>query len=515
MRKASRQRKRISRRRTLAVSLLINLAMLAIMLMLFYPKYDNRADVVMQSLLYGTIPGLQMAHIVFSNVILGKILSVLIGLAPGVPWYTVAQYLFVFAALTSIGYVVLRRAGGAVGKAVLVLVLCFLSYEGYVTVNYMRTACLLTASGTLLFMHALLVGRRRVCTETVVAAALVIAGSMVSFTAFRYAFAIGLLSGVVYAIVHGRPELLRHVAIGMGVVALLAVGLYGADCLSYRNNKNYEHTLEYREDYERLYANAVNRSYDAYTRIYGINNDKQYNAVSWGVFLNGKTEEPLMAIREIANRTQEPSIDMVDSFFKRVPLSVFTVDCFYLLFGVTVVLLAFSKRRWRILLPVLAVVLLGLFFMDARYFRSSGEAYFILFVTTAVQLLLYTSEMKTADWKPIVAFAMVFFVVLYSRFSGGLYTGVNKNPMDKAFEDLDSGPYFIDLNTYCVRLSAFTRYPSDLIPDNVYIVNGFYSTMTVYDPDVIEINWEEGDSRWAANPGGFSVNDFVDFRPRD
>ena len=132
--------------RTWRLSLAFNLLILGVMLMLFYPKYVNKADVVMQNLLYGTISGLQTSHLFFSNVILGKILGVLFAIFPNGAWYTFFQIFFILAALTGIGYVILSRLPGAAGKVLLLFVLCFLGYESYVTIGYLRTACLLTLS---------------------------------------------------------------------------------------------------------------------------------------------------------------------------------------------------------------------------------------------------------------------------------------------------------------------------------------------------------------------------------
>ena len=510
MKKISGFQKPGSDRRTWRLSLALNLLILSVMLMLFYPKYLNKADVVMQNLLYGTISGLQTTHLVFSNVILGRILGFFLALFPNGPWYTIVQVLFILTALTAIGYVVLNRLPGAAGKVILLFILCFLVYEGYVTIGYIRTACILTASGVLLYTYALREEKKRICTETVFAFILLLAGSLYSFRVFCLVFSVGMILAAVQALLAKARKMLLRLAVDAAVVVLVCTGLWGVDCLIYKNGgPDAAHALEYRNDFETIYFKDTKQADLQFEDVPGVERIGQCWAISQGVFLNG-TEEALNAVRSIARQTKEFSSDTLPGFFRSVPITLFTVDSFYLWFGLALFFLAFSKERSKALFPSFVVVLIGTFLIYFTNAQNSGTAYFLLFATASVYLLSYAGELRTVEWRSAAAFAAVLFVVLYSRFSGTLLTSVRQDQLTSGFNMVRTmREYLIDLDRYCRDFSAFSRYPSDLVRENVYVVNGFYSTLTDYDPSVLE---ESGAvSGWVSNPAGFPVKDLADF----
>lgn len=490
----------------------INLVFLALMLALFYPRYSNTADAIMQNLLYGTLPGLRMSHLIFSNVILGKIVSVLLQLFPYGAWYTLVQYFFVLLALTAIGYVILCRAPGSTGKVVLVLVLSFLAYESYVTLSYIRTACLLTSSGTLLIGHSLYEGKNAWLNK-VLAVFLLLVGSLYSFKAFLWTFLIGMVLFVVYTLHRSRKLKFGELAVWVGVVIALTTALYCVDYLSCKNHPDqFQQALEYRDDYEMLFFRGTVQDYGKYVNVRGTNNARQVYAISQGVFLNG-SKMALEAIEDTARQTREFSIETIRTFFRTIPLRLFSAGNFYLLVGMLVLLLAFSGERGRILASALTVVLVGAFLIYYIYANDSGDAYFMLFIPISIQLLLYIGNLSEMDWKAAATFLVLFFVILYSGFSGSLYTGVRKDEMFINTGVAKNGPTsLIDLDSYCKSFSAFTRYPSNLVPDSVYVVNGFYPSMTEYSQEEYRYRAWIG-TKWIYKPNNYEIKDLPNYAP--
>lgn len=491
------------------LSLAFNLLILGVMLMLFYPKYVNKADIVMENLLYGTISGLQTSHLVFSNVILGKILGVFVALFPNGAWYTFFQIFFILTALTGIGYVILKRLPGAAGKVLLLFILCFLGYESYVTIGYLRTACLLTLSGSLLYTTAFRDGKEGLCAENVFAFVLLIISSLYSFWVFCLVFAVCILLPVTSTLIARSWRRLLRLAIDAAVIVLVCAGLWGVDCLSYRNTDP-AYVLEYRNDFEMNYFKDAKQSDLRFDEVPGVEHIGQGWAISQGVFLNG-SEEVLLTVRAIARQTKEFSSDTLPDFFRSVPVSLFSVDAFYLWFGLMIFFLAFSKERSRALLPSFAVVLIGSFVIWFINAQNSSTAYFILFVVASVHLLSCIGELRAAEWRPAAAFAAVLFIVLYSRFSGTLLTTVLPARLRSGFFRVSvAQEYLIDLDRYCLGFNAFTPYPTDLVRENVVVVNGFYSTMTDYDQPELESSEAEKRS-WVSNLAGFPMTDLADF----
>lgn len=489
------------------ISLVINVLFLVLMLLLFYPKYTNSGDIIMQNLLYGVIPGLKMAHIVFSNVLLGKALEILIHVFPNVAWYAVAQYFFIFVSLTCLGHMVLRRAPGPMGKVVLIIVLAFMSYEGYITPGYIRTACILTTTGCILLLYAHLANLEGICLEKLLPIVLIVVGSLYSFKVFLISTAICAALGFVYVATNKKRVKLASLAVHLGIVVLTVVALYGLDSLSYRSNPNYSHTLQYKEAYERLFSFGTNPELEEGLVEYGIEGVEQYRALSQGVFLNG-TKETLDRLEKVASQSRGVSLKTLDAFFKSIPIELFSVDCFYLWLTLLVLMLVLTDKRGRILVSSLTVMFLGLFILYASYAQQSTGCYFIIIVPAALGLLLYAGDIQEADLKSVVAFLIVLSVVLYSRFSGTLSTGYRLDKVTDAFSKLDEDTYLIDLDAYCKGFNAFPRFPDALVPENVYIVNGFYSTMTSFEQADYVIT-DESDSRWISNPSGFHAGELA------
>ena len=90
------------------------------------------------------------------------------------------------------------------------------------------------------------------------------------------------------------------------------------------------------------------------------------------------------------------------------------------------------------------------------------------------------------------------------------------------FDEVGTEEYLVDLDSYCKNFSAFNRYPSDLIPSNVYIVNGFYSTMTKYKTRDYIINYNPKTNmiapndkhKWIYKPKEYSLDDVPNFGPK-
>ena len=495
--------------RTWRLSLAFNLLILGVMLMLFCPKYESKADVVMQNLLYGTISGLQTTDLVFSNVILGKILGVFTALFPNGAWYTFLQIFFILAALTGIGYVILSRLPGTAGKVLLLFILCFLGYESYVTIGYLRTACLLTVSGSLLYTAALREGKERLCAENVFAFILFLVGSLYSFWVFCLVFAVGMILPAARTVISKSWKRLLRLAIDAAVIVLVCTALWGVDCLSYRGAGS-EYALEYRNDFEMIFFKDSKRVNYRFDEVSGVETSGQGWAVSQGVFLNG-TEEALTAVRDIARQTKVFTTDTVNDYFKSIPISLFSIDSFYLWLGLSVVFLAFSKERLKVWLPSFLIVLVGAFIIYFTNALNSGTAYFILFAVASMVILDDVRELRMMEWRSAAAFASVLFILLYTQFSGSLLTTVRKDKLAACFDPVRADrEYLIDLDRICRDHSAFERYRSDLVKENIIVVNGFYSTMTAYDTPSFETHLGEEIS-WLANPAGFPLTDLVDF----
>lgn len=78
-------------------SLLLNLIFLLVFLIIFNPDYEVRDDNMMKEIAAGA-RGTYNSYLVFINIIIGKILTTLYTIIPGVEWYSIVQTGIIFFA---------------------------------------------------------------------------------------------------------------------------------------------------------------------------------------------------------------------------------------------------------------------------------------------------------------------------------------------------------------------------------------------------------------------------------
>lgn len=128
----------------LAEAMITNALYLAAMLLLFCPQLGTD-DFLMANKAYGVNGSDYDFRCVYMNFIYGRLLVLLMRLAPGIPWYTVMFYILLFVAYTLFAYVILSWDNSYVGKIIVHLVLLYFSFEGYAAIQFTKVAGILGA----------------------------------------------------------------------------------------------------------------------------------------------------------------------------------------------------------------------------------------------------------------------------------------------------------------------------------------------------------------------------------
>ena len=134
-------------------ALVLSAAIAAVFVLTLSPGYDTNDDVGMQSAVDGTM-GEHSPHLVFSNVLIGLLLSTLYHAVGWFPWYGLYLYAAHFAALLAVVYVVLanRRGHFQVRLLALVGVLAVFHLSMWMQLQFTSTAMLFGASGVMLYL---------------------------------------------------------------------------------------------------------------------------------------------------------------------------------------------------------------------------------------------------------------------------------------------------------------------------------------------------------------------------
>ena len=109
--------------RKISVALISNLLILGAMAAVMRPSFETNDDIVFAELGSG-LRGVKDAHLVFQNCGLGMIYRLLYGVTGRLPWYTIVQYMILFAAFTVVTYVLISRLGEISGLCLFVIFAC-------------------------------------------------------------------------------------------------------------------------------------------------------------------------------------------------------------------------------------------------------------------------------------------------------------------------------------------------------------------------------------------------------
>lgn len=315
------------------LSVLLNALILASLLLVFQPFFETNDDMAIALFVNGA-RGSHDAHLVYTNYIIGLILSALYRAGSRFPWYTLLQYAALFGSFTAVLYGVLRRLRNLPGLWLSVLVIYFFAYDGYIRLQYTKTAGIVSAAGIFLLLCA--AGRGRTAWKSL------IFGYVLSCAGFMYReqqfFAeLVLMSGIgVFLLLEGTAErgllkkrFLRCAGI-FAALAVMAAGLHLVDRAAYRAQE-WQDYLEYNELRTELldygfpdYA----ENEEAYEEL-GIDRTAYRMYRGWN-FLDTEKFTPDVMRSLIGLKTPRTfSLQLLKNFLREVPGRLFARDCFY------------------------------------------------------------------------------------------------------------------------------------------------------------------------------------------
>ena len=166
-----------SRKESVWFSFLLNALLLIGLLVVFRPVYETNDDYGLANMVNG-VKGARDAHLIYAHYFLGLLLKVLYQLRQSVPWFSVLQYVVLYVSFTSITYVLTRRAKNQSTIWFSYLLIIWFAYEGYIKLQYTKTAGIASVAGILLLFYA-------VCSQRVSKRALA-GGFALSCIGFMY-----------------------------------------------------------------------------------------------------------------------------------------------------------------------------------------------------------------------------------------------------------------------------------------------------------------------------------------
>ena len=512
----------------LLTALAINAAFLIVLLLMFTPA-EKTDDYSMKAILDGAYGYGTSSHLLYINFLLGSFLKILQNIAPVIPWYEVSNYAAIFISLTIVTYVVFSFEKIKRSVLILIPVLAFWGFEGYIKLTFSKTAGIAAASGLLVFMIGLHGGQFRKVHITV-GTILTVIGCLfrykVIFSVLPVMAGIALVEIIIWVRENKKDALKAILHYVIPVAALFAViflitqlglFLFKRDP-AWAEYKEYNTVKTDLQDYgwPKYSANA-----ESYEELGVSNND-------YKLWTRKDYSDPdvltIDLMNSIADIKDRPGIvkyfTSFTAFFKEYPIELIKLNVFY---GAVILLLllCLSKQKslkWLMILYPLGMALLLEYYLfcDGRYGRQhvdvaiwfavsmffvyyvrkkeiSPSAYPVMGVAAAASLIFsinqsyqyITSETYDGSVFRLAQSDARFIVETLSKFENTLFVMSNNEYYGimrayGAFESIPEG----QLDNIFL-LSAYA-YPSHRVVLDNFGINNIYASML--DDDVYYVS---------------------------
>ena len=332
----------------ISVALGLNLIVLFVMVLIMRPSFETNDDIVFAELGSG-FRGVKDAHLVFQNYGLGIIYRFLYAVTGRLPWYTILQYVILFIAFTAVTYVMMNRLERISGLFLSLIFLCGFAYEGYIHLQFTKTAGIAAAAAVFLLLYTL-ESEKRLCWETA-------AGFLLALMAYMYRedqfwASCGLMAGAglffLFTLRKQKEKWLYRLGrciLTFCILLLCVAGVDRWDASEYQSSewKEYQEfnqlrsmLLDYgfpdydtnQETYKEL--GISKEAYELY-RSWNFNDPEKFNAEVMKKLVELKQERPL---------TKET----VAAFIRRFPSDLFKMPVFYL-FAVLILVWILCGRK--------------------------------------------------------------------------------------------------------------------------------------------------------------------------
>lgn len=231
----------------LFVAFVLNLIVFIAMVGVLGIHYEVNDDNAMTEIAYGT-KGLASSRLVFINVIIGKLVKTAYFLCPSINWYCIFQLVTIFLSLWMLSWVLLiknRRFGLLISSYFLA---CF-GFEGYVLMQFTKTAGIASACGAFVFAYALTEKGRQSISKKIIGGALVLAGSLYRFNSCAMTiliFGIVCLVWLADAMRHSktRKEIFSYI-LQWTVLGLCILFVKQIDNYAYNSSLEWKYYIQY------------------------------------------------------------------------------------------------------------------------------------------------------------------------------------------------------------------------------------------------------------------------------
>ena len=406
--------------RKISVALISNLLILGAMAAFMRPSFETNDDIVFAELGSG-LRGVKDAHLVFQNYGLGMIYRLLYGVTGRLPWYTIVQYMILFAAFTVVTYVLISRLGEIPGLCLFVILACGFGYEGYIHLQFTKTAGIAAAAAVFLLLYLL---EQEKYSWWGIAGGILLAVIAYMYREDQFWASCGLMAGAgllfLFDLRKYRNKKLRRLGICVLTFGVLLLSVFGVD----RWDSSKYRSAEWKEyqEFNQLRSELLDYGfpdYDSNQEIYeelGISREAYELYKSWNFNDTEKFDTEVMKKLVDLKQKRPLTIRTVTAFLRRFPSDLLRMPMFYFFAVFAVLWLLCGKKDVCSVISVLAecLLLVAVYFYlyyQGRYMVNRVDVG-LWFSACLVMLWIFSSgEVRYMNTKVSVLLCMICVVL--------------------------------------------------------------------------------------------------------
>ena len=406
--------------RKISVALISNFLILGAMAAFMRPSFETNDDIVFAELGSG-LRGVKDAHLVFQNYGLGMIYRLLYGVTGRLPWYTIVQYMILFAAFTVVTYVLISRLGEISGLCLFVILACGFGYEGYIHLQFTKTAGIAAAAAVFLLLYLL---EQEKYSWWGIAGGILLAVIAYMYREDQLWASCGLMAGAgllfLFDLRKYRNKKLRRLGICVLTFGVLLLSVFGVD----RWDSSKYRSAEWKEyqEFNQLRSELLDYGfpdYDSNQEIYeelGISREAYELYKSWNFNDTEKFDTEVMKKLVDLKQKRPLTIRTVTAFLRRFPSDLLRMPMFYFFAVFAVLWLLCGKKDVFSIISVLAecLLLVAVYFYlyyQGRYMVNRVDVG-LWFSACLVMLWIFSSgEVRYMNTKVSVLLCMICVVL--------------------------------------------------------------------------------------------------------
>lgn len=406
--------------RKISVALISNLLILGAMAAFMRPSFETNDDIVFAELGSG-LRGVKDAHLVFQNYGLGMIYRLLYGVTGRLPWYTIVQYMILFAAFTVVTYVLISRLGEISGLCLFVILACGFGYEGYIHLQFTKTAGIAAAAAVFLLLYLL---EQEKYSWWGIAGGILLAVIAYMYREDQFWASCGLMAGAgllfLFDLRKYRNKKLRRLGICVLTFGVLLLSVFGVD----RWDSSKYRSAEWKEyqEFNQLRSELLDYGfpdYDSNQEIYeelGISREAYELYKSWNFNDTEKFDTKVMKKLVDLKQKRSLTIRTVTAFIRRFPSDLLRMPMFYFFAVFALFWILCGKKDVCSVISVLAecLLLVAVYFYlyyQGRYMVNRVDVG-LWFSACLVMLWIFSSgEVRYMNTKVSVLLCMICVVL--------------------------------------------------------------------------------------------------------